>query len=89
MKSALAFSLMSDHVSTNAFKCSHIKNDFILSQIKSTNEYGVNATLTLTKEKYMQASSNRFVHIFQSSHNLVHARSQGSFRLVMGLRVKV
>jgi len=37
----------------------------------------------------MQAWSHRYAHNFQSSHNLVYARSQGSFRLVMGLSVKV
>jgi len=60
----------------------------MLSQRKSTKLIGINETLTLSKEKYMQALSHRFAHIFQSLHNLVHARSQGYFRLIMGLRVK-
>jgi len=37
----------------------------------------------------MQASSHRITHIFQSSHILIHARSQRYIRFVMLLRVKV
>lgn len=80
---------MQDHVSTNAFKFPHIKNVVMFSQSKLIKKQGINTILTLPKEKYMQDSPDRVSHIFQSSHNPAHARSQGYFRLVMGMRVKV
>lgn len=64
-------------VSRNAFKCTHINNNFFLSQSRSINIIGINITLTLSTKKPKQVLSHRFSHIFQSSYNLVNGRSQG------------
>lgn len=82
-KLIIASFIIKNHVLTNVFKFTRIKNDSILSQSKSIKKQEINAT-----HKW-KLHHHRFVHILQLWDNLVHARSQGCFRIVMEMRVKV